>query len=169
MNESTLESVRAEIEAAAIGKKFGKIFLLSRLQMAIDLRLPDSRYLFISVEPNAPRIYLIERRLKELEKSSINQQSFHQLLKKRLSGGELIAVEKLPNERILKFSFTVTDEFGERVTPSLVVQLTGRSSNMFLLDGNGYIVGAIRETSGDGQQTAQTYSPPERPMYRIGG
>lgn len=163
MNESTLEAVRSEIEAAAIGKRFGKIFPLSRLQMAIDLRLPDSRYLFISVEPNAPRIYLIERRLKELEKASINQQSFHQLLKKRLSGGELIAVEKLPNERVLKCSFAVTDEFGERVAPSLVVQLTGRSSNLFLLDENGYIVGSIRETSGDGQQIAQRYSPPKRP------
>lgn len=163
MNESTLEAVRSEIERTAIGKRFGKIFPLSRLQMAIDMRFADSRYLFISVEPNSPRIFLIERRLKELEKASVNQRSFHQLLKKRLSGGELVAVSKLPGERVLNFSFAVTDEFGERVTPSLVVQLTGRSSNLFLLDENEYIVGSIRETSGDGQQIAQRYDPPERP------
>lgn len=163
MNESTLEAVRSEIEAAATGKRFGKIFPLSRLQMAIDLRLPDSKYLFISVEPNSPRIYLIERRLKELEKASINQNAFHQMLKKRLSGGELIAVEKWPGERVLKFDFVVADEFGERTIPSLIVQLTGRSSNLFLLDENGFIVGSIRETSGDGQLTAQKYHPPERP------
>jgi predicted ribosome quality control (RQC) complex YloA/Tae2 family protein len=131
--------------------------------MAIDLRLPDSKYLFISVEPNSPRTYLIERRLKDLEKASINRHSFHQSLKKRLSGGELIAVVKWPDERVLKFDFAVTDEFGEKTIPSLIVQLTGRSSNLFLLDTNGFIVGSIRETSGDGQLTAQKYHPPERP------
>ena len=134
MNETTLGSVRAELEEALVGQRFGRIFPLTRRQIAIDFRLPDSRYLFIATEPGSPRIYLIERRHKDLEKNSGNLLPFHLLLKRHLSGAELLSIEKLPGERILIFNFAAESEVGVTSRPKLAVQLTGRSSNLFLID-----------------------------------
>jgi predicted ribosome quality control (RQC) complex YloA/Tae2 family protein len=162
MNESTLEIICSEITGSLQGKRLGKIFPLSRFETAIDFRLPDSRYLFISVEPSAPRIYLITRRMRDLERSSGNPSPFLLSLKKRLSGATLDGVEKVPGERVLRFAFSGRDEMGNVGRHSLIVQITGRSANLFLLDGDGVIIDSLRETHGQGQETGHKYATPSR-------
>ena len=162
MNESTLEIICSKIAGSLQGKRLGKIFPLSRFETAIDFRLPDSRYLFISVEPSAPRIYLITRRLRDLERSSGNPSPFLLSLKKRLSGATLDGVEKVAGERVLRFAFCGQDEMGTSSRHSLVVQITGRSANLFLLDGDGVIIDSLRKTHGQGQETGHNYATPSR-------
>ena len=154
MNDATLKKIHAELEKVLTGRKFGKIFVLSKLQIAVDFRLDASLYLFISLEPNAPRVYLIERRLKELEKRSGNPPPFLLFLRKRLSNATLRSVEKIAGERILKLDFSAFSEIGQTENYSLIVQLTGRSANLFLLDENGFILDSLRENSGEGQEIA---------------
>jgi predicted ribosome quality control (RQC) complex YloA/Tae2 family protein len=160
MNLATLEQIIPELRDALIGRRVGKVFVLSRHSMAIDLRLADSRYLFISIEPADPRIYLIRRRLRDLEKASANATAFAMQVKKRLSAAEIIAIEQLPGERIVRFDLAGTSELGKGFQASLIVQLTGKSANLFLLDGAGRIVDSLRDTLGDGQQMGDVYSPP---------
>ncbi len=162
MNHSTLEKLLPELQKALVGQRFGKIFTLSRLQTAFDFRLPDVRWLFVSVEPSAPRIYLIRRRLKDLEKISGTPGSFAQFARRRLGSATLERISKIPGERILFFEFNGQNELGRDEKHSLVVQLTGRSSNLFLLDESRFILDAMRENTGEGQQIAQKYSPPKR-------
>ncbi len=161
MNEKTLEKISAELASTLSGQKFGKIFTLSRLQMAIDFRLSDSTYLFLSIEPDKPRIYTVTRRLRDLEKQTINQTSFVMFLRKRLANAVLRSIEKLPNERILRFGLSAQNDFGETENYALIVQLTGRSANLFLLDKNDFILDANRESRGAGQEIANRYAPPE--------
>lgn len=160
MNEKTLEKISAELASVLSGCKFGKIFTLARFQAAIDFRLPDSQYLFISVEPSAPRIYLIKRRMRDLEKHSKNPTAFIMFLRKRLAHARVNSIEKLPNERILRFAFSAENEIGETENYTLVAQLTGRSANVFLLDKNDFILDSWRENSGAGQEIAMRYAPP---------
>jgi len=160
MNLATLEQIIPELRDALIGRRVGKVFVLSRLSMAIDLRLADSRYLFISIEPTDPRIYQIRRRLRDLEKTSANTTAFAMQIKKRLSAAEIAAIEQLPGERIVRFDLDGTTELGEGFQASLIVQLTGKSANLFLLDGAGRIVDSLRDTLGDGQQFGDVYAPP---------
>ena len=162
MNNATLKKICAELESVLHGQKFGKIFSLSKFELAIDFRLHDSSYLFISIVPNAPRIYLIKRRLKDLEKQSANPTPFVLFLRKRLSNAVFQSIEKQENERILKFSFLSQTEIGEIENYTLIVQLTGRSSNLFLLDGKDFILDSMRENFGAGQETGNRYSPPFR-------
>ncbi|MET0753684.1 MAG: NFACT family protein, partial [Pyrinomonadaceae bacterium] len=162
MNEQTLKKICAELESELAGQKFGKIFSLTRFQMAIDFRLRDSKYLFISIEPTAPRIYLIERRLRDLERQSKNPHPFFQLLRKKLSNAILQKVEKLADERIVRFDFLAQDEIGEIENYVLIVQLTGRSANLFLLDKNDFIIDAARENFGAGQEIGNRFSAPVR-------
>ena len=50
MNEATLKKVISEIQPILEGQKFGKIFQLSRQDLAIDFRLNGGLYLYISIE-----------------------------------------------------------------------------------------------------------------------
>lgn len=156
-------SILPEIDAAIRGRRFGRVFQLSKFEFAIDLRIADSRYLFISIEPADPRIYLIERRLRDVERSAGNPSPFALQLKKYLSNFVADGVEQTASERVATFEFSGADELGEPRTRSLVVQLTGRSSNLFITDERGAILERARETIGEGQQTGDVYSPPIRP------
>lgn len=160
MNEQTLKKICAELTSVLIGQKFGKIFTLSRFRLAIDFRLQDGTYLFISIEPSAPSIYLIKRRLRDLEKQSKNSTPFVLLLRKRLANAILKSIEKSVNERIVRFAFLARNELGQTENYTLVAQLTGRSANLFLLDKSDYIVDSMRETFGEGQEIANQYAAP---------
>ena len=160
MNEKTLENLVAELASVLIGQKFGKIFTLARFRLAIDFRLPDSSYLFVSVEPSAPAVYLIKRRLRDLEKQTGSSNSFVMFLRKRLANSVLERIEKDETERIVRFYFLARNEIGQTENYTLLAQLTGRSANLFLLDANDFILDACRETLGDGQEIASRYAPP---------
>jgi predicted ribosome quality control (RQC) complex YloA/Tae2 family protein len=160
VNRQTLEKIRDELDQRLVGQRFGKIFPLARLQLAIDFRLHDSNYLFIGVEPNAPRIYLIKRRLRDLEKLAAHSTPFVLFLRKRLSNAVLQSVAQVPDERVLRFAFEGQTELGETESYSLIVQLTGRSANLFLLDKSDFVLDAIRETRGEGQEIGGRYAPP---------
>lgn len=162
MNEATLKTVTDEIAPVLSGQKFGRVFQLSKLRYAIDFRLPDGKYLFISLEAAAPRIYLINRKLKDLEKESLNPNAFTMVLRKCLANAVLQSLKKDENERILRFSLLSQDEIEGLRTFALVVQLTGRSSNLFLLNDKDFIIDSLRENQGDGQTIATRYAPPVR-------
>lgn len=167
MNLATVTAIRAELEAELAGRKFGKIFQLTKFELAVDLRLPGARYLFISFEPGDPRTYLIKRRLRDLEKGSINATPFSLILRKRLSGAVLTSVEQVDNERVLAFVFEGTDENERPVSYTLVAQLTGTSANLFLLNTASTILEAAKITRGAGQQVGDIYAPPARPSPAI--
>ncbi|HEX8369123.1 MAG TPA: NFACT family protein [Pyrinomonadaceae bacterium] len=162
MNEATLEAVRKELEKQLVNRPFGKIFQLSRLTFAIDFRLPEANYLFIGVEPVNPRIYLIKRKLRDLEKESVNPAPFVLFVRKRLSNAALQKITKIENERILRFEFFAQDEIEGLKKYALIAQMTGRSANIFLLDDRDFILDCLRENSGDGQEIASRYQPPKR-------
>jgi predicted ribosome quality control (RQC) complex YloA/Tae2 family protein len=157
LNEATIQAVIAELLPLIKGKKLGKIFQLSRLSFAVDLRLADGRYLFLGFENNpAPRIYLIARRVKDLEKLSRHPSQFLLLLRKRLGSAILRDVVKLKNERIVRFEFQSQDELERDENYTLLAQFTGRSADLFLLDSNDRIIDSLRETDRAGEK----YAPP---------
>ena len=49
-------------------------------------------------------------------------------------------IEKLEDERILRFEFLTRNDVGQNETYFLIIQLTGRSANLFLLDENEFIL-----------------------------
>jgi len=159
---ATITAIRAELESELAGNRFGKIFQLSRSELAIDFRSPDSRYLFISIEPGNPRIYLIKRKLRELEKTSGNPTPLSLALKKKLSGAVVSSIDQLDDERVLLLSFDGVDELEQTVDLTLAVQLTGASANLFLLNSQSSILDAARQTRGLGQQVGESYKPPAR-------
>jgi predicted ribosome quality control (RQC) complex YloA/Tae2 family protein len=160
MHQDTLKEIAGELDVRLRGRFLGKLFQLSDLSLAIDFGLKVDGYLFISIEPSSPRMYLIKRGVRELEKQSVSLSHFGQALRANLGGGRLLSITKEGDERVVRLSFTVEDELGDSETRELVVQLTGRSANLFLLDTSGRITHALRPPRGEGQQPGEPYRSP---------
>jgi predicted ribosome quality control (RQC) complex YloA/Tae2 family protein len=159
MNHALIQRVVEELRTALIGRFFGKIFQLTPLSFAFDFGLRGD-YLFVSVDPTSPRLYLTKRRLKELEKQSIPLNSFGQTMRSRLSGAHVAGISRDALDRIVRLTFRVDDENGVSFR-RLVIQLTGRTADIFLLDELNRIQGVLRE---QGQaRFDERYEPPPRP------
>jgi predicted ribosome quality control (RQC) complex YloA/Tae2 family protein len=160
VNQQTIEEIVKELSSHLSGRFLGRIFQLSPMSLAIDFGLRDAGYLFISVDPAAPRIYLIERSSRQMEKQSITPLQFVQAMRSTLGSGRLLSARKDVSERIVRLSFSVEDELGESNGAGLLTQLTGRSANLFILDRDGRITHALRSPKGAGQQVGEQYQPP---------
>lgn len=164
MNDQTIKAIVGELAPALAGRSMGKVFQLSRLSLAIDFRTGDGRYLFLSVEPQAgPRLYLIERKVRELEKQSLPPASFVMTLYKRLAGAQLLSLTKDEGDRVVRFAFVAEDVAGQAQRYMLIAQLTGRAANLLLLDESGYVLDTLRTPRGEGQESADKYQPPSLP------
>lgn len=164
MNEQALKEIVEEIAPVLAGRVWGKVFQLSGLSFVVDFRADDGRFLLISAEPNQPRLYLIRRTVRELEKASHAPTHFPLVLRKTLGGAQLASLRKDEGDRIVRFSFSVEDATGQERAATLVAQLTGRTSNLFLLDAVGRVVDSLRPTRGAGQEVGDTYAVPVAPV-----
>jgi predicted ribosome quality control (RQC) complex YloA/Tae2 family protein len=160
VDEQTISRIVGEIRPLLEGRPLGKVFQLSRVALAVDFRTHDGRYLLLSVEPQAPRLYMIARRTRELEKESQASSHFIYAMRKQLGGGTLLSLTKDEGERVVRFSFNVMDEMGATHHRQLVAQLTGRSANLLLLDETGHIIDTLRPPHGEGQEIGDIYRPP---------
>src|SRR6266850_8411660 len=132
MDDESIKAIVAEIEPLLSGRAPGKIFQLGPRSLVIDFRFRDG-YLLLSAEPSGPRLYLIKRRVRELEKQSIPLTQFGLALRKELAGANLRALEKDSADRVVRFQFNGRDESDKPIERTLIAQLTGRSANLFLL------------------------------------
>ena len=161
MNQSLIKRVVEELRDALTGRFVGKIYHLTPLSFAIDFGL-RGEFLLINVDPGNPRFYLIHRRTRDLEKQSVALNVFGQLMRSKLSGAHLLDVAKDPVDRIVRLTFRTEDESGAIIFRRLVIQLTGRTADIFLLDELNRIVAGLRD---HGQtRVNQFYSPPPRPL-----
>src|SRR6185295_4933911 len=160
MNEPTLSKIVEEVAPILTGKSLGKVFQLSARSLALDLRPFSGGYLFIDVNIAAPRLYLIDRRQRDLDRAALPPTPFSVALRTRLGSAEIRSVSKDAGERIVRFGFTGRDELSRPIDATLVVQLTGRSANLLLLDGDHVITATFRPPRGEGQQIGEKYLPP---------
>src|SRR5215203_1360954 len=137
MNEQLIGEILEELRPALTRRPWGKVFQLSANTLAVDFRTGDGRYLLLSADPARPRLHMIARTVRELERVSLSPSPFVLFLRKALGGATLQALTKDEGERVVRFKFTVEDAVGEESGVTLVAQLTGRSANLLLLDERG--------------------------------
>ena len=162
MLDQLIAEVVNEIAPQLSGRALGKVWQLGRDALAFDFRLNEGRFLFVSCDPARPRLYLVERRARDLERQSSAPSQFLMALRRRAGGACVRAAEKDVRDRVVRFAFEAEDEAGRRHAPVLVAQLTGRSANLFLLDDSGRVVETLRPARGEGQEVGDVYAPPTR-------
>ena len=160
MHFDNIKSVVSEINAALAGRSLGPIYQLGPFIIVIDFRSREGTHLLISVDPKSPRIHLITRKMRDLEKSSVSPSPFVQYLRATLLHSEFESAATFKDERIVKVSFSALTEIGDRQDIALLAQLTGRSANLFVVDQANVITHALRQPRGEGQQVGQQYQPP---------
>jgi predicted ribosome quality control (RQC) complex YloA/Tae2 family protein len=160
MNEQLIEEVLEELRPALAGRPWGKVFQLSANTLAVDFRTGDGRYLLLSADPARPRLHMVARTVRALERASLAPMPFALFLRKALGGATLRALTKDEGERVVRFEFTVPDALGVEGEATLVAQLTGRSANLLLLDERGRVRMTLRPTRGAGQTEGEVYGPP---------
>jgi predicted ribosome quality control (RQC) complex YloA/Tae2 family protein len=159
MHQQLIQNIVDEVRRETTGNFFGKIFQSGSLSLTIDLGL-RGRFLYLSAEPSSPRFYLVQRKVRDLEKASVQLSHFGQLLKSQLSGGRLVEIRKDQAERIVRLTFLVEDDIGRIHFRRLVAQLTGRAANVFVLNELDQVVAAMRSPKGNGQSPGEKYCPP---------
>lgn len=161
MDAQSIQEIVNEICPLLVGRSPGKIFQLGNAALAFDFGLREGGYLFIGLEPAMPRLHLVVRRVRDLEKQSLPLTHFALTLKKELAGTRLTSLEKEAEDRIVRLLFSGHDELGNRKERGLVVQLTGRSANLFLLGETDQIIQSARPTDSPGQRSGETYRKPD--------
>ena len=160
MHQALIQRVVEEFRTTLPGRFFGKIFQLSPLSFAFDFGL-RGEFLFVSVDPTSPRFYLIRRRTRDLEKQSMPLTAFGQFMRSRLGGASLVHISKDPLDRIIRLNFRIDDETAP-IFRRLVIQLTGRAANIFVLDELNHTIAVLREQSQS--RMHEVYQPPPRPQ-----
>jgi predicted ribosome quality control (RQC) complex YloA/Tae2 family protein len=157
MDEQSIQAVVNEIAPMLTGRTPGKIFQLGPASLAIDFGLRAAGYLYLSAESAAPGLYLIKRRVRDLEKQSRPLSQFAQSLRKELQQTRLVSITKEKTDRIVRLTFAGTDELGHERASQLLTQLTGSSANLLILNDRETIVRALRASQTVGQRPGDTY------------
>lgn len=161
MDDLSIQAIISELEPLLTSRSPGKIFQLGTASFAIDFGLRDRGYLFISVEPPEPRLYLIKRKVRDLEKQSISPTPFALALRKELSGTQIVSFAKDADDRIVRVDLAGQDDLGKQKQRYLVAHLTGRSANLLLLNDDQTVIQRARPTDISGQQIGDLYLKPE--------
>lgn len=136
-----LHFLKNEIADFAVGAKVDRIYLPTRYELVISLRTrTETKKLFISVSGNSPRINFTDF-------SPENPQTppmLCMLLRKQLGGAVITNVHQAGFDRILFIDMNATNEIGDRVNRTLVVEIMAQYSNCILLDENGIIIDALK-------------------------
>ena len=141
-----LTAVLSELKEKALGARVEKIHQPSRDTVILLLRCETGREkLLIAANPAAPRLHLTTASPENPEQPPM----FCMLLRKHLSGARLAEISQLPMERCVTFSFDCTDEMGYSVQKKLVVELMGRTCNIYLLGTENRILDCLRRVGLD--------------------
>lgn len=152
MDNLLLKTIVGELDSIIVGTRLRRAHQLASSDLLMDFDLRDNRRLFITTNAKSPALFLTTKTHRDhLDKARTDTQ-FISLLRKYLYNARLVHVEKLEHDRIVKFEFAVTSE---SKLYTLVIKLTGRSSDVLILE-DAHIIGTLRNRSNLGD----VYSDP---------
>ncbi len=96
----------------------------------------ESRKLYININPEIYHISFMSKENEEIRGIKIPKQPpmFCMLLRKYLEGNKVSDACVIENERILELHFETCDEFGQKNSLCLAIELMGKHSNIILYD-----------------------------------
>ena len=139
MDLTTLRAVLAELRPLLLPSRFEKAQQSDGHTLQLGFRSLEGRHwLELSWQAEAPRLFAIAPPPRGGEGSTLAQQVQH-----GLSGLALVGLQQDAMERVVELQFAPRP--GEAISRRLVLELMGRHSNLFLLDGQGRVSGAARQ------------------------
>ena len=141
-----LTAVLEELRGTLEGGRIDKVYQPSRDEVVLAVRGAGANVkLLLSASPNGPRLHLT----KEVRENPAQPPMFCMLLRKHLTGARFLRLEQPELERIVLLRLESTDELGDKVGRTLVLEAMGRRANLILLDGEDRIIDCVRRVEGD--------------------
>lgn len=159
-----LHHLKNEISDFAVDSRVDKIHQPSRDELVITLRSREgSRRLLISCNADSARIHFTDFPPENPPKPPM----FCLLLRKRLTGAWVTSIVQEDLERILRINFSGTDELGDKVSYSLIVEIMGRYSNIIFVDKDNRIIDSVKRIDENKSQVREilpglTYTAPPK-------
>ncbi|MBQ4165821.1 MAG: NFACT family protein [Oscillospiraceae bacterium] len=129
-----------------IGSRVDKVYQPSREELVISLRTfrDGTKKLIFSANSMSARVNLTEAAFENPQQPPM----LCMLMRKHLGGGRLTAIRQDGLERILYFDFECTNEIGDIVTNTLIVEIMGRHSNIILVR-DGRVIDSVKRVTDD--------------------
>lgn len=128
-----------------IGARIHKIYQPTEHDIVLHIRTAGrNRKLLLSANPTYPRVHFTEESFTNPPEPPM----FCMLMRKHCESGIIEQVEQVGSERILHFRVRQRDELGDEAVKTIIVELTGRHSNIIVLDtASGAIVDGIHHVT----------------------
>ncbi|MDO4397639.1 MAG: NFACT RNA binding domain-containing protein [Oscillospiraceae bacterium] len=141
-----LNFLTAETANAVVGAKVDKIHQPSKNELVFVMRTRTGMFkLYFSADANAPRFHIVEN----APENPQNPPMLCMLLRKRLTGATLTAIEQQGLDRVVFFRFDATNEIGDREKLTLVAEIMSQHSNVILLDENMAVIDALKRVNSE--------------------
>lgn len=142
MDNFYLSAIVRELSPEVLGRVVDRI-LLSNSSLLVDLRLSGRRLLMASLDRGAPALYVSKRASNEISRAGRTSSPFVSLISKQLIDAKLVKVSKTPLDRIVEISFERLEIDDSQTHSSVVLALTGRSANAYLIDEERSLIAAM--------------------------
>jgi predicted ribosome quality control (RQC) complex YloA/Tae2 family protein len=143
MENFYLSAIVREIAKETRGRTVARVLLMGST-LSIDLRLPGSQVLLASLDRNSPALY-ISAAPRQADPDNGAAHPFAALMRKHVAGAKLLGISKEPFDRVVRLEFEKFGAGGDYVKSSLVLALTGRTSNAYLNDAEHNTLAALTD------------------------
>lgn len=134
-----------EFQTLLVGGKITKIYQPERDEIVLFVFNKQTHKLIISANAAVNRIHVTQM---PTDNPKIAP-SFCMLLRKHVTNATITSVTQMPFERVLDISLVGSDELGYKTQMHLIFELTGKTSNIILTDGDYVILDSIKHLPQD--------------------
>ena len=134
-----------EFQDTLIGGKINKIYQPEKDEIVLSVFNKQNYKLLISANAGVNRIHLTSANFDNPKTAP----SFCMLLRKHITNATVTAVTQMPYERVAEFSLAVSDELGYKRDMKLIFELTGKTSNIILTEGDYVVLDSVKHLPQD--------------------
>jgi predicted ribosome quality control (RQC) complex YloA/Tae2 family protein len=145
MENFYLSAIIREIAKEATGRNIVRVSLAGS-DLSMDFRLPDGMILLASLDRSSPALYISSASVKQGDPDINASHPFISLMRKHVVGAKLVNISKEPLDRIVQFEFEKFDAGGDLSRSSLLLALTGRSSDAYLNDAQNHTLATLADS-----------------------
>ncbi|MBP3656253.1 MAG: NFACT family protein [Clostridia bacterium] len=146
MDGVLLGYVARELDTTLKDGRVDRIIQPERDEIHLLIRAQGANHrLVLCASPNGARVHLSAHS----KTGPMEPPMFCMLLRKHLSSGRVLSVQRIAGDRILEISFSCLNEMGDNVVRTLVIEIMGRHSNIILRSSDGRIIDAARHVGED--------------------
>ena len=136
-----LHHIKNELQSKLIDTRIEKVYQPAKEEIILAMKGRNGSFkLLLSARANSPRINITSFAPENPQTPPM----LCMLLRKKLTGAKLKSISQPQLERMLKLVFDATDDLGDKVELSLIIEIMGKHSNVILVDSDNNIIDALK-------------------------